>query len=168
MVTLDLTIIKVNTGTTASGATTTSDAEGASYQWLDCNNSMAVLPGETNRSFTAGSSGSYAVEVTQSGCTDISACTEITIVGEIENSLEKQLMVYPNPTQGKITIEFEDTQEFLILRLMSATGQVIEKRTVRNSGKVELDIQGPAGFYFMEISDRQGHKAVLSILKQLP
>ena len=168
IVSLDLTIINVNTGTTASGATITSDAEGASYRWLDCTNSLAVLPGETNRSFTAGSNGSYAVEVTQSGCTDISACTAITTMNETENTLEEQFMVYPNPTQGKITIEFEDSQEFLIIRLMSATGQVIEKRTVRNSGKAELDIQGPAGLYFMEISDSRGRKAALSILKQLP
>jgi len=165
IVTLDLTIVSVNTGTTTTGSTITSDASGATYQWLDCNNSMAVLPGETNQSFTAASSGNYAVEVTENGCTDISACTEITVVNEIENSLEEQFLAYPNPTSGMVTIEFEKAQEYLNIRLMSATGQMVETTSIRNSAKKELEIKGPAGNYFIEISDKDGRRAILSIIK---
>jgi hypothetical protein len=165
IVTLDLTINKVNTGTTTTGSTITSDAAGATYQWLDCNHSMVVLSGETNQSFTAVSSGNYAVEVTENGCMDISACIEITIVNEIENSLEAQFIAYPNPTQGMITLEFENVQEYLNIRLMSATGQLVETKSIRNSAKEEVEIKGPAGNYFIEISDNNGRTAVLSIIK---
>jgi len=165
IVTLDLTIISVNTGTGTAGSTITSDASGAAYQWLDCDNCMAVIPGETNQSFTAVSSGSYAVEVTENGCTDLSACTEITTVNEIENSLEEQFLAYPNPTTGMITIEFENAQEYLDIRLMSATGQMVETTSIRNSAKKELEIKGPSGNYFIEISDSNGRRVILSIIK---
>jgi len=64
-----------------------------------------------------------------------------------------------------ITIEFENAQEYLNIRLMSATGLVVETTFIRNSAKKEMEIQGPAGNYFIEISDNNGGKAVLSIIK---
>ena len=53
----------------------------ATYQCLDCDNSMSIIAGETNQSLTALSNGNYAVEVTANCCTDTSACVTITTVG---------------------------------------------------------------------------------------
>lgn len=78
--TIGITVVTVNTGVTQAGTLLTADAAGATYQWLDCNG-YATLSGQTSQGFTAVSSGSYAVIVTQGGCSDTSACYPVYIGG---------------------------------------------------------------------------------------
>ena len=55
---------------------------GATYQWVDCSNNFGPIPGATNQSYTkATANGSYAVIITANGCTDTSACHNVTTVG---------------------------------------------------------------------------------------
>ena len=75
--TLNITVITVNTSVTQVGSILTANAAGAVYQWLDCNGFTPLL-GQTYQSFTAISPGSYAVIITQNGCTDTSACFPIS------------------------------------------------------------------------------------------
>ncbi len=166
LVTLDLTIITVDTGTTTSGITISCNATGATYQWLDCDNAMGILSGETNQSFSAASNGNYAVEVTENGCVDTSACVAVTVIGVIENSLEEQFVVYPNPTQGNIAIEFDNVQEYLIVSLLTVTGQLLETKTYTNSSKIELEIKDTAGIYFIDISDNNDARSIIRIVKE--
>ena len=80
IITLDLTIVNTPVNaTTTNGSAITADATGASYQWLDCNNGNAIIPGETAQTFVAPLSGNYAVEVSNAGCIDTSACEAITV-----------------------------------------------------------------------------------------
>jgi hypothetical protein len=81
----------------------TADLSGASYQWLDCDNGNAILSGETNQVFIPTVIGNYAVEITEGGCVDTSACENISNVGIDELNYSK-LEVYPNPTNGQLTI----------------------------------------------------------------
>ena len=62
-----------------NGNTITANLEGATYQWLDCNNGNSPIVGEVTRSFTPSESGSYAVNVNVDNRTTISICTEVTI-----------------------------------------------------------------------------------------
>ena len=75
MLTLDLSIITIDTSVTysTSSSTLTALATNATYQWLDCNNNSPIT-GETYQSFAPSSNGFYAVEITQNGCTEISSC----------------------------------------------------------------------------------------------
>jgi hypothetical protein len=75
--TLYVTVIIVNTSVTQTGSTLIAGANGAIYQWLDCNG-LTPLSGQTYQSFTATAPGSYAVIVTQNGCSDTSACFSTT------------------------------------------------------------------------------------------
>ncbi len=54
-------------------------ATGATYQWLDCGNTNTVIDGETNRSFTATQSGTYAVQISFNGQTVVSNCIAVTV-----------------------------------------------------------------------------------------
>jgi large repetitive protein len=49
------------------------------YQWIDCNNNDSYMPGETNQSFTADFSSSYAVILTNNSCIDTSECISINL-----------------------------------------------------------------------------------------
>ncbi len=74
IITINLTILTVDTGITVSGNTVTANASGAAYQWLDCQSAYAQVSGETGQSLTVTGQGQFAVEVTQNGCVDTSAC----------------------------------------------------------------------------------------------
>lgn len=62
------------------------DSAGATYQWLDCNNSNTVIAGETNRSFTAMVSGGYAVQISFGGQTVLSDCITIEVESDDDDS----------------------------------------------------------------------------------
>ena len=99
-VTLDLGIISVDTSVSYvfSSSTLTALATNATYQWIDCNNNNTPIVGETNQSFSPTSNGTYAVEVTQNGCTAISNCYQINNLMSISLSA-----LYPIFCNGNTT-----------------------------------------------------------------
>jgi hypothetical protein len=56
----------IDNDVTQTGALLTADMSGATYQWLDCDNNYAEIPGETNQWYTASTVGHYAVKITYS------------------------------------------------------------------------------------------------------
>lgn len=72
------TLFNVNTNVTEADPTLTASSSASSWQWLDCNDGYSAITGETGQAFTATDNGSYAVEVTGSGCIDTSNCVLIT------------------------------------------------------------------------------------------
>ncbi len=107
VITINLTINTVDTSVSINNNELISNATGATYQWADCNNSYAAIPGETNQTFTPSVNGSYAIIVTQNGCTDTSACYTISNVG-ITELANGNIKIYPNPTNGLLYIEVEE------------------------------------------------------------
>ena len=104
----------------------TANATGSTYQWLDCDNGNAIIAGETNQTYTPAITGNYAVEVTQNGCVDTSACILVDYTG-IENLTSTNLSVYPNPVDQQFTIEFLQTKNQEIqIEIINGMGQVIE------------------------------------------
>lgn len=92
---LDLTInpMPVNT-VSQSGAQLTADEVNATYQWINCDSSNAVVPGATSQNFIPPFTGNYAVVLTNgSGCMDTSACVLVDYTGIDElNMGPKQLV----------------------------------------------------------------------------
>ena len=132
-----------------------SNQAGASYQWLDCDASFQVIPGETNQSFTASISGNYAVEITMGNCVDTSACDTIDIsnVGIIELN-QKTVSVYPNPTHNTIQIDLGGNIEDLKYSLLTIDGKVIRENTLLNTNSFSLDISSePKGLYFLKLNN---------------
>ena len=156
VVTLNLTINTVDNGINNNSPTLTSDAAGAAYQWLDCGNNYSQIVGETNQSFTATSSGSYAVEVTQNNCTDTSDCQTVTIIGLQENKTNA-IHILPNPTTGILTIEGAEG----IASIYDIYG-----RLVLTTNTNILDISKAAtGIYFVRVLDEQGEVYVGKLVK---
>lgn len=80
IVRLNLTILEVDsTVNTSTPGVLEANMSGASYQWLDCDNALAPLVGETQQVLAPANSGNYAVEVNMSGCIDTSACIAISV-----------------------------------------------------------------------------------------
>jgi ligand-binding sensor domain-containing protein len=151
LVILHLTIDTVNVSVTNNSPLLTSNAVGATYQWLDCTNGYAQISGETGISFTATANGSYAVEVSQHGCTDTSVClavTNIGIKGYQVNTYE--ITVYPNPSSGIFTVDYT-FNEPIEVEVFTIHGKLISKtQLTQKSNSINLSDQ-PAGIYLMNI-----------------
>jgi phage gp45-like len=167
VITLNLTIPDVYTAVNETGITLQALANPATYQWLDCDNNFSIITNETNQTFTPALNGNYAVEITQNGCVDTSACFVITNVGLLENEFGKSLMVYPSPTQGIVTVELLDKNHDLIqVRLSNALGQEISMNSYHQTDHFLVEILGVSGVYFLEIESSDHRKAKIKILKQ--
>lgn len=168
IVTLDLTINKVDTSVNQNGATLKANTNGATYQWLDCENDYTPINGETNQSYTASSNGNYAVEVVKNNCADTSSCHQVTGLGIVENAFGDALKVYPNPTSEKVTIDLGEKQKMVNIKLTQITGQVIKEKEVFDTKKVNIIIgeKNRRGMYLIEIEALNTKRALIKVFKK--
>lgn len=164
--TLNLTIDSVNKNINVVGNTITSQAIGATYRWLNCNNNMSVINGETSQSYTPLLSGNYAVKVTQNNCIDTSNCISITTVGIDEVLVKMNFVAFPNPTTKTINISFESPQALISLRLITIDGKLLTEKTFYQTEKIEFNLMEPNGIYFLELTDNFNNKSRLRVVKQ--
>lgn len=160
IITIDLTINTVNTAVTQTNdITIQATVTGAQYQWVDCNNNYSFENGATSRDFVATVNGSYAVIVTENGCSDTSSCTTINKVGLDDLDLSV-LKAYPNPTSNIISIETSILG--LDYVLTDQLGRVISKGKFDKEIN-ELDIKSlEVGTYFIKT---EGVYSPLKIIK---
>ncbi len=149
---------------TQDNLTLTASASGATYQWLDCNNSYSAIAGETNQSFNVTQNGSYAVEITQNACVDTSACCIINDVGILENTFGNTLTVYPNPTDEVIKINLGEPLKEFTVEVTDMNGKRISQSTYKNTEMLEMHLDVPSGIYLMMI--HSGNKnATIRLIK---
>ena len=132
-VTLNLSIDPANTSNTSviqSDATISSEANGANFSWLDCNNGYSKILGEMYQTYTATTNGNYAVEVTQNGCVDTSACYSVTTVG-IDDYTQPSNNLYPNPVNNELTIESQG--DINQIEVYNITGQLLQTVNPKSS-----------------------------------
>ncbi|MBK9636401.1 MAG: T9SS type A sorting domain-containing protein [Bacteroidetes bacterium] len=166
LVTLDLTINNVSDLTTSTiGITITANNSGATYQWLDCNNNYAIIASEISQSFTATINGDYAVELTENGCIDTSACVAITNVGVLENSIGDGLLVYPNPSNGIFSIDLGSVYENAQISITDILGKLIDTKNYSQSQILKLTLREQAGIYILSIK-ADDKMAVIRLIKK--
>ncbi|MCJ8292354.1 MAG: T9SS type A sorting domain-containing protein [Crocinitomicaceae bacterium] len=152
LITLDLTINSVDATTTQTNATTLSaNTSGATYQWLDCDNSNAQLVGAVSQTYVAIANGNYSVEVSLNGCVDTSSCNLINQVGYSENSFGPNLLVSPNPTSGKLKINLGQEYPQITVSVFNAIGQKLSTKDFYSTQIIDMRIQGESGLYIIEV-----------------
>lgn len=133
---------------TNNGDLTITAGSATSYQWINCATNTAIA-GETQQTFTASVNGSYAVVVTNaSGCSDTSSCVTINNVG-IDEIHGIDVSVYPNPTNGIVTVEVPLTGA--ILKVFDIQGRVIWSGAIDNKHEISL-INAEKGVYLLEFT----------------
>jgi len=80
-------------------------------------------------------------------------CQLITSINNID-PISDAVQIYPNPSNGSITIGFDKPETIKELRLTDMTGKIILQKQLNNQPKVNID-KLPGGTYLLTIVDRK-------------
>ena len=150
-----ITINGIDNGIVQSGTLLSSNENGAIYQWLDCDDNFMAIVGETGQTFTATENGNYAVEITNNGCLDTSACVNVMGIGILENSFGENFKIFPNPTNGNLNIDVGATYSSIALELFSLDGKLIDRQNFVNASEFNWILNSPPGYYFLTVQSAE-------------
>jgi hypothetical protein len=145
----------IDISTTDSLTTITANQNGATYQWLDCNNNFAPLQGETNQSFTATVNGSYACQITYNGCVDTTNCVVINNVSINDNLnyTNNIITIYPNPFSEDFTIDLTKINAIKNVTVTDVTGKELLNIDKINSSTFNIKTNNwDNGIYFITVT----------------
>ena len=164
IVTLNLTVGAVVAAATNNGDGTLSATGTGTYQWIDCGTNTAVS-GANSATFVPTVNGNYAVVVTSGACDDTSACVAYNSVGLNENSTAT-LTVYPNPTNGFITVNFGQELSDAYVVVTNVLGEQVYAENVSGSSKHELSLDQSTGIYFVNVYTQGNLVSTVRVIKQ--
>ncbi|AEV33046.1 HYR domain-containing protein [Owenweeksia hongkongensis DSM 17368] len=139
------------------GSTTLSTGNYNTYQWY---RDGVLIPGATNQNYAYNLGGNYQVMVTNnSGCENYSHGMVVGQAGGgigIEENLFGDLDLYPNPSNGVITIDINRNElEELSLVIFNTAGKMVYELTEQTSyeGKLSIDLSHlPDATYMLRIT----------------
>ena len=150
IITINLTINNVNNTINLVDDTTLVATEtGGMYQWINCATNQAIM-GANAQTFAPTMNGNYAVIVTSaSGCTDTSDCMMVSSLA-ISDLDAVSIELYPNPTNGKLNIQVQDSETHTV-SVMDAMGRVVLPAFEMTSNtSIDLSTMNN-GVYFVKI-----------------
>ena len=136
-----------------------SSVTGASYVWTK---DGVVLDGATTLSIAPQGEGAYTVTVlTAEGCeSEPSSVFNFTTIG-IGGLTNNSWSVFPNPSQGNITVVFPENNSTAFISLSDLSGRLIKSFSVNNSTVVQLGLDLEAGLYWLDAGE--GRKKLIVI-----
>jgi hypothetical protein len=143
-------VTPIDSSVTVSGATLTAVSSGGVYEWLNCSTGFSVIAGQKSQSFTAPVSGSYALKISENGCTDTSSCYIFSAIG-LDQNHNSEFSVFPNPAIDLITIQFANSENTTV-RILDLKGVEQETFYIQNQSSVLIDISRLAdGIYIIQV-----------------
>lgn len=117
---------------------------------------MGAILGATGSSYTMPSNGTYYVVVNNNGCSASSALINFNSFGVEDLSVVG--VVYPNPTTGQVTLQWEGSGAYTVV-LVDAKGAVVtvaQGTTTTAASEVDVDLSGyAAGIYTLRVTQDQ-------------
>ncbi len=145
---LDPTILEVQDGLACVQS-------GATYQWVDCDNGNAPIPGATELAFYPDQTGNYACLITNSGCTSLSACNTVVIVGTASPLIAGSIKVSPSPANTFVILsDAYQAGAARTYQLCNLQGQVIHQGQVTATAQ-QIPVADLAdGMYLLRVTER--------------
>jgi len=93
-------------------------------------------------------------------------CNLITGIEDESITFSEELSMYPNPTNGRVSIATQENEESLEVLVRNIQGQLINRMNYNNVSRIDFDINGESGIYFIELINTTGERANLKVIKQ--
>jgi hypothetical protein len=88
-----------------------------------------------------------------------------TSTGFNRNDKDPKISIYPNPTNGVISIDLGETKSNLNLKLTNALGQVVLTKNYTSTNYIHFNIEVPKGVYFL-LLESYGEVITKKIIKK--
>lgn len=130
----------------------------ATYTWGSSTNSVNFIPGDSVHKVTAdffpNYMGYYGIKLfvtNQYGCSNDTTWALVNYLASVKNPSDHAWQVYPNPSQGKVFVRFEEETEVTDWNVLSMLGQELDVRIETVSpGEFVLDLgMLPKGTYLL-------------------
>ena len=116
--------------------------------------------------------GTYTVSVTHKG--KLATAQEFSImtsgssvtVGVSSVSNDFNLAAYPNPTSGNLNINLGEEMKAVKVQIRNLVGQTIATNYYESVKDFTTNIEGAQGVYFVDITNGEGKKASIKVVKQ--
>ena len=163
VITISLTINDEAVSLESDGVVLTAYPADAEYVWIDCNDDYAIIPGETEQTFTPTELGSYAVIVTNEDCVDTTDCFDLLGVGIRNLPNDNIFTLNPNPSSGNITFTAESAMQ---VRIYNQLGKFVLETKVE-TGANQINLKGLAdGIYYVTAISEKGRENIKLVLSR--
>lgn len=92
--------------------------------------------------------------------------TTPAILGVVKNDFGQLISHYPNPTNGKFTINLGEITSECNVTISNMRGQIVSSSNFRNTQKLDVEINGEAGIYLAILKTGDGKQATFKISKE--
>ncbi len=96
---------------------------------------------------------------------EVSNYTSISENNYNSQSYDNNLVCYPNPTTGELTINLLKETEIIQLILRNSLGAKIQEQKFKNTKNIQLELNVPSGLYFLEIRTGDNNN-ILKVIKE--
>ncbi|MEI7802293.1 MAG: T9SS type A sorting domain-containing protein, partial [Bacteroidota bacterium] len=156
---------ELNASITLNGNTFTATGTGI-IQWINCDSGTFVVDAIGN-TFTPTVIGNYAAWVWDGLCDDTTECIFNGLTGmNAELSTVNSFVVFPNPTDESITIQFSKSCENCKLEITNTIGQIEFSAPINQKSEIINLKSFSSGIYFLKVINENGSIQVKKIIKQ--
>ena len=161
---LDLSIESLDTTIEQEDNRLVAQESGAAYQWLDCDNDNAPIPGATQQSFTPSAIGNYAVQITKDACVVTSDC----VLFEADISAvdpDDVVVIFPNPPVDNL-LNIQMRGSFITVNLLTVDNKLIYRQSFPGGTSIaSLRLPELArGVYFLHVINQNGEIHIKELL----
>lgn len=166
IVTLNITVWELNTAISQDGAlfTAVEDEIGTTYQWLDCDDDYAIIPGATDQFYYATEPGNYCVALTLGSCTDTTACYTFSQLGETSDIIELNAKIYPNPNNGNFKVDLGQSYQTVFITITDVAGKIVLNSSYQTIQSFVIEMEKAPGLYFLEIRTTSGQELISKLI----
>ena len=141
-----------------SGVLTSSAVSG--NQWYEQTN--GIIAGANQQTYVPLADGYYySIVADQNGCTDTSNIINVVATSIEDNLTDQTVKIFPNPTNGLVTVELTTDALDCVIRINNALGAKIYEEKISQSGSTVRTYnlkKYPNGIYFVNIHLQKQNK----------
>jgi ELWxxDGT repeat protein len=165
IITLTLSFNSLETGVLQDQSVLISKDSLDAHQWINCDNGCVPIEGATGRIFTADRAGHYAVIISGGECIDTSALYEVIVTGMIDNNFDGNIILYPNPTDGPLTLDLGMEYPSVVLTIIGPDGKTVQEDRLKQARVTTLNMPDVAGIYILTVTSGKD-RAVFRVVRR--
>ncbi len=131
------------------------NVDGDEYAWY---RNGTKISGENGNTLTITENGSYSLLLVKGNCMYYSDTLNIISNGIDEDLFSNKTSVYPNPSEGNLTVSFSEELKEGQLTIYSITGNIIYNKTFNNTKNIYIDGLNEKGIFILTVS--AGNKTI--------